>query len=99
MNDIVEQYLFPSESNMERKHELSVGGIRSDQINGFSSSVLHKFQVSETGYWLVPKNYQDVFPKKNQDEANLVVRFGLGYDCTNQASNTHIEKEITESPM
>ena len=50
MNDIVEQYLFPSESNMERKHELSVGGIRSDQINGFSSSVLHKFQVSETGY-------------------------------------------------
>jgi len=26
MNDIVEQCLFPCESNMERKHELSVGG-------------------------------------------------------------------------
>jgi len=49
MNDIVEQCLFPWQSNIERKHELSVGG-HSVRPNQWGSSVFLKLQVSKTEY-------------------------------------------------
>ena len=97
MNDIVEQYLFPSESNMERKHELLAFGQTKSMgsVHRFPSNFRYK-KLGTDWFLKIIKMFSQ---KKIQDEANLVVRFGLGHDCTNQVSNTHIEKEITESPM
>ena len=63
MNDIVEQCLFPWQSNMERKHKLSVGGhsVRPNQWVRFICFP----QISGI------KNWVPIGSKNYQDEANL----------------------------